>query len=162
MPILYAMCGLPFAGKSTAARALQSRTNARLVQLDAINAERGLGLDGSAIPEHEWSRTYAEAYRRVAHHLEDGEVVIFDHGNFTRSERDAVREIARRAGSEVRFIYVPANVDEARRRWLANRQTHERYDVRDEDFDLALRMFEPPDAEPDVLPLAALRRELSF
>jgi predicted kinase len=59
------MCGLPFAGKSTAARALQSRTKAALVQLDAINAERGLGLDGSAIPEQEWSQTYAEAYRRV-------------------------------------------------------------------------------------------------
>lgn len=61
MPTLYAMCGLPFAGKSTAARALQLRTKAVLVQLDAINAKRGLGLDGSAIPHDEWTRTYAEA-----------------------------------------------------------------------------------------------------
>jgi predicted kinase len=106
MPILYAMCGLPFAGKSSAARALESRTKAALVQLDAINAERGLGLDGTAIPEQEWSRTY-EAYRRVAHHLESGQVVIFDHGNFTRRERDAVRDIALCTESEVRFVYLP-------------------------------------------------------
>jgi hypothetical protein len=59
------MCGLPFAGKSTAARALQLRTKAVLVQLDMINAERGLGLDGSAISQEEWTRTYAEAYRRL-------------------------------------------------------------------------------------------------
>jgi predicted kinase len=95
------MCGLPFAGKSTAARALQLRT-------------------------------YAEAYRRVAHHLENGQVVIFDHGNFTRKERDEVRDIARRTGSQVRFIYVPVSADEARHRWLHNRETHQRYDVRDD------------------------------
>jgi predicted kinase len=162
MPLLYAMCGLPFAGKSTAARALQSRTKAALVQLDAINAERGLGLDGSAIPEHEWSRTYAEAYRRVAHHLGNGQVVIFDHGNFTRRERDEVRDTARRTGSDVRFVYVSVSAEEARSRWLQNRETHQRYDVRDEDFDIAVRIFEPPDGETDVVTLETLQRELTF
>jgi predicted kinase len=141
---LYALCGLPFAGKSTLAAALAGATGAAVVPLDAINHERGLGVDGSAIPPDEWGRTYDEAYRRIVLHLANGKSVIFDHGNFTRSERDQVRAVGARAGANVRFIYVQISEDEARRRLLSNRQTLERYDVRDNDFDLVLRMFEPP------------------
>lgn len=53
------------------------------------------------------------------------------------------------------------SADEARRRWLRNRQTHQRYDVRYEDFDLAVRMFEPPDWETNVVSLDTLERELT-
>jgi hypothetical protein len=42
-------------------------------------------------------------------------------------------------------VYGPVSVDEARRRLLNNRQTGERYDVRDDDFELAVSMFEPPE-----------------
>jgi hypothetical protein len=54
------------------------------------------------------------------------------------------------------------SADEARRRWLRNRKTHRRYHVRDEDFNLAVGMFEPPDCEPDVVTLEALQLELNF
>jgi predicted kinase len=64
-PTLYAMCGLPFAGKSTVAAALATRIGASIVRLDAINSERGLGVGGDAIPPQEWDRTYAEAYDRL-------------------------------------------------------------------------------------------------
>ena len=47
--------------------------------------------------------------------------------------------------------------DEVRRHLLAHRQTGERYDVRDDDFELALSSFEPPDREADVLERARLR-----
>jgi predicted kinase len=161
MITLYAMCGLPFAGKSTAARALQLRTNAVLVQLDAINAERGLGLDGSSIPQHEWQRTYDETYRRIAQHLAEGHSVIFDHGNFSRTEREHVRVIGQRMSARLRFVYVPVTSAEARRRWLRNRETHQRYDVRDDDFELALRMWEAPDGEPDVVDIANLEAVLA-
>ena len=150
MTTLYAFCGLPFAGKSTAAKALSVRTGWPIVQLDAINAERGVGLNGAPIATEDWQRTYSEAYRRLANHLADGQTVIFDHGNFSRRERDAVREIARAAGADVRFIYVRISVDEARHRLLRNREAHDRHDVRDDNFEQALEMFEPPDREPDV------------
>jgi predicted kinase len=148
---LYAFCGLPFAGKSTAAKALSERTGWPIVQLDAINAEYGVGLNGSSIALEDWQRTYAEAYRRLANCLADGQTVIFDHGNFSRRERDAVRETARAAGANVRFIYVRISVHEARQRLLRNRETHDRHDVRDDNFEQALEMFHPPDHEADVL-----------
>src|SRR5437660_8889052 len=102
---LYALCGLPFAGKSRLASALAATTGAAVVCLDAINHERGLGLDGSAIRPDEWRRTYDEAYRRITLHLANGQSVIFDHGNFSRAERDQVRAIGARDGANVRFMY---------------------------------------------------------
>lgn len=161
MTTLYAFCGLPFAGKSTAARALSSRMAVSIVELDAINSERGVGLNGSIIEQADWDRTYAEAYRRLSEYLAQGQTVIFDHGNFSRGEREAVREIARSAGAGVCFVYVRVSEEEARGRWLRNRETHERYDVRDDNFALALRLFDPPDEEPDVLELDQLDEHLS-
>lgn len=150
-PTLYATCGLPFAGKSVVAARLAQRTGADVVRLDTINHERGLGLDGAALLPEDWKRTYAEAYRRLAHALASGRSVIFDHANFTRAERERVRAIATEAGARACFVYVPVAAEEARRRLLRNRQTHERYDVRDDDFALVVQHFEPPDDEPDVV-----------
>jgi len=149
-PTLYALCGLPFAGKSTIARELAEKVGALIVRLDAINGERGLGLDGQ-IPQHEWERTYAEAYRRLEQALVANSSVIFDHVNFTRAERDRVRHIAARHGANFQIVYVSVTVAEARRRLIANRATKGRNDVRDDDFDLVVRHFEPPDDEPDVV-----------
>ena len=157
---LYAMCGLPFAGKSMLAAVLGARTGWPIVRLDAINAERGIGLDSAPITPEQWQSTYAEAYRRLAETLAAGQSVIFDHGSFSRAERDEVRAIGARAGVRVRFIYVPVSPEEARRRWLDNRRTRVRYDVRDDDFAHALRAFEPPDDEPDVLSEEALDAEV--
>lgn len=150
-PTLYALCGLPFAGKSTIARELAKEVGASIVRLDAINAERGLGLDGQPIPPHEWERTYAEAYQRLEHALAADSSVIFDHVNFTRAERDRVRHIAAQHGANVQIVYVPVTAAEARRRRLANRARGDRNDVRDDDFELVVTHFEPPDDERDVV-----------
>jgi predicted kinase len=147
----------PVLGKSTAAKTLSERTGWPIVQLDAINPERGVGLNGSSIALEDWQRTYTGAYRQLANCLADGQTLIFDHGNFSRRERDAVREIARAAGAHVRFIYIRIGVDEARLR--RNRETHDRHDVRDDNFEQALEMFEPPDHEPDVLDIGECSAE---
>lgn len=150
-PMLHALCGLPFAGKSTVAAELASEVGAPIVRLDAINAERGLGLNAEPIPEDEWDRSYAEAYRRLDQTLASGNSVIFDHVNFTRAERDRLRHIAAKRGARVQIVYVSVAVDEARRRLLANRETRARYDVRDDDFEHVVTHFEPPDNETDVI-----------
>jgi hypothetical protein len=54
-------------------------------------------------------------------------------------------------GVALQIIYVPIAVEEARRRLLANRRTRVRNDVRDEDFELVLARFEPPDGGADVV-----------
>lgn len=148
--MLYAMCGLPFAGKSTVAQRLAAETGAVVVKLDEINGERGLGLDAQAVTAEAWESTYAEAYRRLENALASGNSVIFDHVNFTRAERDRVREIAARKGAQIQIVYVEVTAEEARRRLLANRADRVRNDVQDEDFALVVEHFEAPDDEPDV------------
>ncbi len=92
-----------------------------LVELDAINKARGIGLHGEAISPEEWDGTYAEAYRQLDAFLAAGQSVLFDAASFTKAE--------------------------ARQRWLQNRATGARYDVRDEDFAHVVNFFEPPAQE---------------
>ena len=150
-PTLTFFCGLPFAGKSTLARVLAARTGARLIALDAINGERGLGLDSKTISPEDWDITYATAYQRVAEALAASVPVVYDETNFLRSQRDAVRAIADRAGATARLIWVTTPNAIARARWLANRQTGARFDVRDDDFNYVAARFEEPEPYEDAV-----------
>jgi predicted kinase len=151
--MLYILCGLPFAGKTTLARRLAEILGAELVSLDAINAERGLGLDGRGVPPSEWAASYAEADRRISQALSVGRSVVSDAAHFTRAERDRARTIARRYSIETCVLYLPISASEAQQRLFANRGGRSRPDVRDADFWLVVTHFEPPDDESDVLPL---------
>lgn len=166
-PILYILCGRPFAGKSTLARALAERRGVAVVETDAINTERGLGLDGAAIALEEWDATFGEAYRRVGALLDAGRDVAFDSTAYTREQRDVLRGLTHGHGAHalVVFVDVPTGVSFAR--WRENRRTGARFDVRDEDFLNVVEHFEPPGDDERALrydgtePMEAwVRREL--
>jgi hypothetical protein len=55
-PLLILMCGVPFAGKTTLARAIAVQCGWQYISLDMVNTERGVGMDGQLIPLHEWER----------------------------------------------------------------------------------------------------------
>jgi predicted kinase len=118
-----------------------------LIALDAINGERGLGLDGVGITADQWDASYAEAYRRVGETLLAGHSLIYDETCFLRAQRDAVRAIAARAGVRCRLIWVVTPEATVRARWLANRAAPARYDVRDGDFTHVVTHFEPPTSD---------------
>lgn len=150
-PILYVLCGLPFAGKSTLARDLAARLSIPRVELDAINTERGLGINASPISPEEWAATYAEVYRRIADHLRAGKSAIFDAVSFTRAQRDEARALAEDCGAGGRLIYVCVSPEIAAARWHRNRLTGERHDVPDDNFALVRDQFEPPAPDEDAL-----------
>ena len=150
-PTLYILCGLPFAGKTTLANALVRRFDLHRVVIDDINGERGLWDDEIGLSPEEWANTYQEAYRRIDAFLGAGESVIDDSVNFTRSLRDQLRDIARRRAAQAIVVFVDVSLDEARRRWRANRQTAVRDDVRDADFANVADHFEPPQADEEAL-----------
>jgi predicted kinase len=143
-PILLLLCGLPFAGKTTLATALAQRFRWQYISLDAINTQRGIGLNGQSIEPNEWSKTYAEAYHRVGACLSEARSVIYDETNFTRRQRDQLRAIADTRGAATHVVYISVPEAEARRRWVQNRITQERGDIRDEDFVYVAKYFEPP------------------
>jgi predicted kinase len=150
-PSLYFLCGLPFAGKSTLARALAALTGARHVALDAINTERGLGLDGAPITSEQWDETYTEAYRRIEEALAAGDSVVYDETCFLRAQRDRVRAIAARTSAHAQLIWVTTPEEVARERLQANRQTGARFDVRDDNFAQVVTRFEPPTPDERAL-----------
>ena len=149
--ILYMLCGLPFAGKSTLGRALSARLRIPRIELDAINTKRGQGLNGAPISPEEWEMTYAEVYRRITVALCDGKSVIFDAVNFTRAQRGELRALAAGCDAAVCLIYVAVPPEIAITRWQRNRLTSERHDVRDDNFTLVRDGFEPPAAGEDAL-----------
>ncbi len=148
---LLIMCGLPFAGKSTLARALAKHLGAVHLETDGINTERGLGANGKAITTREWAATYREAYRRAEVLLREGYTVVYDAVNYRRVQRDQLRRIARRCDAGAQVIWVTTSAAQARQRLQLNRVRQTRNNVRDDDFREVASRFEPPTADEHVL-----------
>lgn len=151
MARVYILCGLPFAGKTTLAKALVERLGFARVDMDEINTRKGMGLHGEAIVQEEWDDTYAESYRQLDQLLQAGQSVLFDAANFTKAQRDYLRTIAAKHGASAQVIYVDVSETEARERWLQNRITQQRYDVRDDDFAYVVTYFAVPTPDEHVL-----------
>ncbi len=144
--------GLPFAGKTAMSRELaESLDNAAHIEIDQINTERGLGIDAAPISPTEWAETYRLAYQRADEALSTGQDVIFDATNYSRAQRDILRVNARRRGAESAVIFVDVSPEESRARWQANRESVDRYDVRDEDFERVVTRFDPPTPDERVI-----------
>ena len=148
---LYILCGLPFSGKTTLAGELVSRLGVSHVAIDDINNERGIWDDETGLSPEEWANTYQEAYRRIGSLLSQKKSVVDDSVNFTRELRDRLRAIAECYGADATVIYVDIPLAEVRRRWLENRQTGMRADVRDSDFANVVEHFEVPTEDENVL-----------
>jgi len=150
-PCLYILCGLPFAGKTTLARVLESRLEVSRVAIDDINTERGVWNDETGMSPEEWTNTYNEAYRRINLLLSQRKSVVYDSVNYTKELRDRLRAIAENYDARTVVIYVDIPVAEVLRRWRENRQTSGRADVRDSDFAEVLNHFESPTEDEHVL-----------
>ncbi|HCI78216.1 MAG TPA: hypothetical protein DHW02_00840, partial [Ktedonobacter sp.] len=145
------LCGLPFAGKTTLAKALVRELHLSRVSIDDLNTERGIWDDEKGLSSEEWTNVYNEAYRRLDALLSQGKSVLDDNANFTREQRDHLRVIAAKYQVPTTVIYVMTPLTEVRRRWQENRQTKVRNDVRDEDFALVVDSFEAPTDDEHVV-----------
>jgi hypothetical protein len=150
---VYAMCGLAFSGKSTAARRIARELGADLVSLDAINHERGL-RGGDGLPVEEWERTSHIAMSRVRRILGEGRCVVVDDTFSHRFLRDRCRAVAEGAGARFLVLHMdtPPSVIDARR--AQNRLRPTRHDVRDEVFAAHRDGFQHPTADEPVIRLA--------
>lgn len=147
---LVLLCGRSFSGKSTVAGWLQRSLSAKVVSLDAINAERRLA-GGQGIPVEEWASTNDEARRRVASALRDGAVVVVDDTASLRFLRDAWRTVAGESGAAFVLVFLDISLDTIRDRLLRNRSGLERPDVVDAVMADHLASFEVPEPEEAAL-----------
>ncbi len=150
-PVLVAMCGIPFAGKSTLARRLAVHCGWPIVAVDAIVEELSIDLGEHAGDQGAWAMAMAEGNHRLRALLAAGESVVYDTANHTRRNRDRCRRIAIQAEATFRLVWVDVPVDVARDRLLVNRRIADREDVPDPAFRYIVDSFEPPLDEPDVV-----------
>jgi predicted kinase len=143
-PRLYIVCGLPFSGKSTFVRELVRQRGCRVIDIDAINTARGVGIAGAAITPDEWETSFASARAQLAAALAAGESAAWDGHVGNREQRDELRAVAHAAGAAVTLIYLDVPESVARERLLANRRVPQRHDVRDDLFAQAVGLLEPP------------------
>ncbi len=144
-PILYQLCGLPFSGKSTLRRELVKKFN-----FDVASVDRMIGKHEFHVPDmtqEDWNLVYKEAYEELEFSLRTGKTVILDKGSLKRSERDTARDIAGSAGATYVLIYVNTPLETIQERRKRNQETHERGDLDDTHFQIALDQFVAPQAD---------------
>ncbi len=145
------LCGLPFAGKSTLARALADRLDLVHVEVDEVVHQAETYAAGESIPRSAWITAYRASYRRMEAALAEGRSVVLDATNYRRLHRDLIRAKAARFGAEaivVRLDVPTADIDARRAR---NRLTPLRPDVGDDDFSMVQTDMQLPG--PDEHPI---------
>jgi predicted kinase len=144
------MCGLPFSGKTTLARALADQYDCVHLDLDSLANLNGFSPE-EGIDDKQWSLLFSEAHQHLAALLSLGKSVVFDAVNCDRVGRDRLRAVAQQNGSAVYVIYTKLTIQELAQRRHANRNNRQRPNVRDKDFVELLRDFEVPTAKENLI-----------
>ncbi len=142
---LYILCGIPFSGKSTLAKAISDKLGCERVDLDKIKFDLyGKDIKDGDLQQKDWDAIYQKMYLVIEGFLKQGKSVVHDTGNFTKHERELVRLIANKLGVRTKTIFVDTPKSTAYERLLKNRKTGARFDVTDKDFESTVTEMELP------------------
>jgi predicted kinase len=146
--MLYLFCGLPGTGKTTVAKELSSLTGGIILRTDEIRKQI---LSDPQYTAEEKRLVYDAMYMTAGSMLRAGAVVILDATFHLRKEREAAKEIARKAGSECVVIEVKCD-EETVRRIIKKRESEN--DESDADFGVYKKIkkeWEPVSGEHPVI-----------
>lgn len=145
MPSLFVLCGMPYSGKSTLAAQLAPMFDAKVISLDAINEERGLGFGGDGhIPPAEWEQTHQLAMERIRVLFACGCSVVLDDTGAYLWLRDRYRLWAKEMGVSFAVLYCDVGLDVLRQRMAENLANPTRPHVQPDVFEQLAEVFEPP------------------
>lgn len=146
--MLYILCGLPFAGKTTFAKKLEEKLGFVRISPDDIRFELDIKHQPS---DQEWEKIFEESYKRIDNALQTNKSVISDSLNFKKEERDILRTIAKNNNTQTKVVYINTPLDTVKQRWQENKKTMKRNDVPSDDFMLVVTNFDIPDKEENIL-----------
>ena len=112
MNTLVVVCGLPGTGKTTVAREITERLDARLLRTDVVRKDL---FDDPAYTEAETEAVYAELFDRATAALAD-ESVVLDATFRTEAFRTGAREAARSVDAAFRLVGVECTDEVVRER----------------------------------------------
>jgi predicted kinase len=152
MSTLIILCGQPYAGKTTLARAIVEKLGYATADVDVTKEHLyGLGLKDDDLTHEQWVRIYEQTDRQIADYLRAGQSVVDDSRNFRKFERDNANGIAERCTADFVVIYAKTPEEILRQRLHENRIHPTRHDIDDEVFEQFLTLFEPPDEDEHPL-----------
>jgi len=145
---LFILCGIPFSGKSTLANAIATNLGFIKVDLDETKFELfGNSVLDSEIDQNGWNLVYNNMYAQIKSLLISGKTVVHDTGNFTKNERQLVKDLADQLNLDSLTIFVNTDINVALERLRNNRNNKTRFDVSDKDFYSAVEEMETPSDE---------------
>ncbi len=143
MPVLIAMCGLPFAGKSVLAGALSRELRIRLLSYDfeiyPVYSRRA-PAGSSMAAEHDFIQDIAR--REIGAILTSGESLIYDDLLLAREERRKLAAVAKAHLAELVLVYLDTPVSVIDERRAANAQT--RISIPEAKMRQDISLLEPP------------------
>lgn len=148
----YIFVGLPFAGKSTLAKILEKRLGFPRLSIDEVKWDMGYkDVSDNEIPPETWGQIFDELDRRIIEQLKLGKTLLNEYAWFGKVERNRARKLADDLGIETKIIYVNTPEKIIRERWQKNRKTKDRFDVPDDVFEEAFRLFDSPTEDENVI-----------
>ena len=149
-PVLYIMCGLAFAGKSTLARKISEHTRSKLIAFDKLWVEKDneqhvtKGVEG-------WKFIRKVGQDEVAKALKEGNSVVYDDNNIRFEHREELRKVARKFGARAVVVYLNTPLELIREREATNKTTGQRHEVESENFKAVLEQLQIPTTQEDVM-----------
>lgn len=149
---LYIFCGIPFSGKSVLAKELAKTKNWERIDLDEVKFELfGDDVKDEDLIQDQWDQVYQKMYDKIQTSLEQGQTVIHDTGNFTKHERQLVRDIAEKLDIPSTTIWVKTPEKIALERLKANQEAKDRFEVSEVSFWKAVDEMEIPNDNENVI-----------
>ena len=146
MPVLIAMCGLPFSGKSVLASALSRELRIRLLSYDyelyPVHSRRA-PAGSSVAAEYDFVADIAR--REIGEILASGESLIYDDLLLEREHRRKLAAVAEAHWADHVLVYLDTPLSVIDERRAANSRTRARTSVPEATMQLDVSLLEPPD-----------------
>ena len=147
VPILYMLCGLPDAGKTTRARELDAAGKGIVMNADQWIWQLYPDDAEAAARDERKARVEQVQWELVEQLLAAGISVILDWGLWTQAERDHYHQRANALGAEVQTIFLEVALEILHERLALRNQTLPpgTFHVSPEELDEWAALFEPPE-----------------
>jgi predicted kinase len=142
MKKFYILCGYPFAGKSTIAKTLEEKFGFVRIEMKKYFKDND-NVDSD--------KTYETYIAQIKHALQQKKSVIIDTVGYNKKGRDDLKKLAEEYHTKPFIIYVNTPLSIVKERWLKNKQTNERHDVSESEFENIENNFEVPTQEENVI-----------